>query len=983
MSSIAQLFSNFDDFSKPKSINDTATTYTKNNMIYTSPTPALSQGAKFNKYQQKIHNNLEKQINYVNSKEGFQGLQGLQLNGNGLTAQSDKVIRANEMTESEYQSSNNLNAQYNSTIADYATTQENINKTATNYMARVNSSNPYLNTVVNFKTGQSGYVTNMGVFKYIPTSEILNSITVSNNPMSLEVPWDKSYTKPGAVIPSKPTLMTGTPVQLGQALGNEGTNLFVNSLISNPESSYVGCYADNTTSPLMTFIGYAPPQPTAIVNGNFDQPQIATNTYQYITSSTDILGWNFSAVLVNQSTAWGYPMPYPNGPQCACIQGTQTMFQTINFTSGSTYSLSFYACNRPNYTGNTVSIQIQTTSGDLISTIYTVTPPLTWTNYSTTFTVSTTQNYNLCFIGTNGDGNMAIQNIQLSLGSQTSGTYSYSECQQAAIDNEYQYFALQNANAETGLGYCAASNDEPTITSLGESYVPSEQLILWSSNTSGDTGNSAILNVSGALSVVNSSGKSIYSSNTSAATPSNYLGCYGDSSVRAMTLYNGGSQSYDLDSCQQIAQQENASLFALQDSTSGTNAQCAISSDFAQASEYGPATNCTQISGGTWSGGGWSNAIYNTTTPNSNYYLILEDSGECCIYRGTGPSDNQGLIWTAKLSQSPISPNPSYAASQGIYGQNWITSGSTLAAGDFVGSPNGYIALIMQSDGNLVLCTYEMELNCSKMASTNYKGGGVGANALYNIGQVGVQANMSNLAYIDQNSELHPYPSSNSQYSDTYTTNYNIMSTGTTIGSALSNSTVDSCTTACNNNPDCIGFNFYNDSCEPLSSNPSTIQSSGANLYTKNFMPLNPPIGVPTTTNNIDSILYGTYLNGGPLAAEYGLTKAISGQEIKSHYLENIMNTLSSQISNMTGAFSSGSENAESQSQQNVKGIAKYLYDIKKTNSNIKDFDTNVENILKDSDIVVLQKNYNYLLWSILAIGIILIAMNVIKNNTK
>ena len=41
----------------------------------------------------------------------------------------------------------------------------------------------------------------------------------------------------------------------------------------------------------------------------------------------------------------------------------------------------------------------------------------------------------------------------------------------------------------------------------------------------------------------------------------------------------------------------------------------------------------------------------------------------------------------------------------------------------------------------------------------------------------------------------------------------------------------------------------------------------------------------------------------------------------------------------------------------------------------------NIDNILKDSDIVVLQKNYDYLFWSIIATATVLISINVVKNN--
>jgi hypothetical protein len=161
-------------------------------------------------------------------------------------------------------------------------------------------------------------------------------------------------------------------------------------------------------------------------------------------------------------------------------------------------------------------------------------------------------------------------------GGTASGTYSYSQCQEAATMGGYQYFALQNVNTTNGLGYCAVSNSETSSTQYGNAYVPTGTTALWSSSTEGQTGNSAILTVSGALSVINSSGTSVFSTPNSAAQPSSYLGCYGDNPNRAMSLYNGGSQQYNLQQCQQIAQQNGSAYFGLQNSTSGT--------------EYAPAT---------------------------------------------------------------------------------------------------------------------------------------------------------------------------------------------------------------------------------------------------------------------------------------------------------------------------------------------------------------------------------------------------------
>jgi hypothetical protein len=377
--------------------------------------------------------------------------------------------------------------------------------------------------------------------------------------------------------------------------------------------------------------------------------------------------------------------------------------------------------------------------------------------------------------------------------------------------------------------------------------------------------------------------------------------------------------------------------------------------------------------------------VYNTSLPQSNYFLILQDDGNMVIYRGTSPSDNQGVIWATGTNNKQQQANPNYAAAKGIYGQNWISSGSTLAAGDWIGSSNGNMALIMQSDGNLVLYTFSMVSNCQKMQDNN-QGGGYGANALYDIGEVGVQANMGKLAYIDQNSELHVYPSTNIQYVNSYTKLENVNSPNNDIpGAAYGNATVDQCQTTCNNNPECVGFVFdVNNYCWPKNSGmypAANTLTPYANdfTYIKNATPLTPPVGVPNTTHNLDSITYKNYLNGGALSSKYGLANATSVQQQQLAQLQSRMNLLSNQISNLTTKFGTGSQTAAKQMTTNTQGVGEYLTDLNKTNNKIQNYNTTIDNILKDSDIVVLQKNYDYLFWSILAAGSVLVGMNIVK----
>jgi hypothetical protein len=329
-------------------------------------------------------------------------------------------------------------------------------------------------------------------------------------------------------------------------------------------------------------------------------------------------------------------------------------------------------------------------------------------------------------------------------------------------------------------------------------------------------------------------------------------------------------------------------------------------------------------------------------------------------------------------------PNPNFTAAKGKYGKNWISNGTTLSPGDFVGSTNGSTYLLMQTDGNLVLYTSTTSSKCSTSGGQNV--GSQNTNGLYQLNQVGVSANLAQLAYIDQDSQLHTYPSTNAQYENTYTTINGSDSAGYDIpGAAYGNATVAQCQTSCNNNTSCAGFAFSNNVCYPKTSSMYPVGkmevNPNVNLYLRNKSPASPPIGVKDTTNNIDTISYQNYINGGPIGNAYGLSKLSSVQQQQLQQMQTKMNLLSNQINNLTNNFTSGDQQLNQQSETNILGVDTYVKDIKTTNNKIKNYDTMYENILQDSDVVVLQQNYDYLFWSIIAVTTVIISMNIVKNN--
>jgi len=869
MSIISNLFSNFDDLTKKKSIIDNPTDCeTNKNVVTKKYSPSLNQGKAFNRFQNKITKNLEKRVERVSSKEGFQGLKQ-----NGLTMQTKKVIDTNDYA-SQQQVLANLKSEYDSTLAEYQSVSNQTQNITSNYINRTSSSNPYLGKVIQLQGGALFYVTNQGVAKQFDNMEIYTAVSGTNGfpPQgqftAVSIPWSSTYNAPGATIPTNPPLITGTPIQIGQSVGNEGENVYVNKMISNPTTSYQGCYSDNASPPsTMTFIGGSPPPPNnaAIVNGNFIQPQIATNTYVGYWGTNNVPGWYFNAMLLNSYKKSSYPIPYPGGSQCVSIYYDQYIYQLITLPAGS-YSLSFYLCgSNIGSGGNEIGIGIGSTSSPQTQpnqNFYETPPVDVWTQYTVNFTITTSGPFQITFWGFNDGLYSALANVSLtpSGGSTSAGTYTYSMCEQAAINSGYKYFALQNVNADSSQGYCAVSNDGIASTKNGTAYTVKSQTSLWASNTSGQSGNTCSFS-NGSLNVLNSSGAAVFSTPNNTAQPSNYIGCYKDQSNRAMNMYNKGVQMYNNKTCQQAASSIGAEYYALQNSKNGQNAQCFTSSNLGQSKKYGIATNCTQISNGTWSGGGWSNALYSTSTPTNSYFLILQDDGNMCIYLGSSPTDNQGLVWASGTNGKQQQGNPKMVAANNKFGQIWMPSGSALAPGEYLSSTNGNLVLMMQSDGNLVLYTYQVTENCQKMADGNM-GGGIGANALYELNAVGKSSLMSMLGFVDEDSLIHTYPASNETYANTYTTMNGNDSAGYDIpGASYGNATVEQCKTSCNNNSACAGFTFdnVNNICYPKTSsmypNGEIEINSNIDLYVRNKMPKSPPIGVPNTTNNIDTVL--------------------------------------------------------------------------------------------------------------------------------
>jgi hypothetical protein len=221
----------------------------------------------------------------------------------------------------------------------------------------------------------------------------------------------------------------------------------------------------------------------------------------------------------------------------------------------------------------------------------------------------------------------------------------------------------------------------------------------------------------------------------------------------------------------------------------------------------------------------------------------------------------------------------------------------------------------MQSDGNLALNVSTDTENCQKMKNGK-KGGGAGASALYELKEVGIPSNLGKVGYVDSNSLLSVYPESNIERN--------------------------------------------------AEGGTPTIKSL--------------PVGVSNKIINIDTLAFENYPKTDKIQNAYGLSGANSVQKQQLEQLQSQMDLISQQLVGETGNLSSSQMKLSNQSTTNTRGLAGYLQDYKTTNAQLKyNKGTNMNHIVSDSDINVLKENYNYLFWSILAVGTVLISMNVVK----
>jgi len=275
---------------------------------------------------------------------------------------------------------------------------------------------------------------------------------------------------------------------------------------------------------------------------------------------------------------------------------------------------------------------------------------------------------------------------------------------------------------------------------------------------------------------------------------------------------------------------------------------------------------------------------------------------------------------------------------------------------------------------------------------------------VYNIGEMGFSQNIGLLGYINSDSILNQYPDSMVGFTNDYQIYQNTDSSGNDITSLIT-SDQNECQTACNNNSDCAAYVYqdFSKTCwlKNRSAYPKGEKQSNNNLVlgVRNPMLKKGSTSCSNKIVNIDTIKYQNYLKGSEMTEDTQSqckTSLITHEDkIQFDNIKSQLITLGNDIvSKMENLYNHGNTIFE-QLNTNAEQFKKDLENYKLTNLKIKKEFTNLKTnniegmknlnindlngMLSDSDLIVLQENYSYIMWSILAVGILTVTINTLR----
>ena len=376
--------------------------------------------------------------------------------------------------------------------------------------------------------------------------------------------------------------------------------------------------------------------------------------------------------------------------------------------------------------------------------------------------------------------------------------------------------------------------------------------------------------------------------------------------------------------------------------------------------------------------------------------LVLNDEGNLIISISNSETSSQNVNWSTNLTNSTT-------AYEKIAVENpeWIASGRTslvskvggsikesvLSVGEYLVSPNGFFQAVLDETGNFTI----------NMTSKNCSAHGGGEH--YPLSEEGVaiythkpggNSNIGKVGYISDDGMLKQYPSSMLTTSSEYAKIGDYTTSGTALNS-LTSTNVSGLKTACTDyGADCVGFThdkatnsgtLYNSTMFPQG---LRAPSNDTELYTR-------MMGVTNNNSCNKDVVGGTsdiwdkYQSGSQMTMDTpcNLAVAMKQQQQDLTLATNELDIIADKINKKIDSLNSTDIALVESLGQNLKKLKKDVRQYTRNRQNIgsmQNKNVNVSAMLDNTDLELISDNYKYILWSILAITIILGGIKASRN---
>jgi hypothetical protein len=382
--------------------------------------------------------------------------------------------------------------------------------------------------------------------------------------------------------------------------------------------------------------------------------------------------------------------------------------------------------------------------------------------------------------------------------------------------------------------------------------------------------------------------------------------------------------------------------------------------------------------------------------------LVLDNNGELKLLNG----ENQELWNKFNESQIPESIEvDKYKATNGKTGVNFLKSGEFLGPGEWIGSTNGKYRLIMDGEGS----SKHLKVVYNRSACDKNTGPPEDAANLYTI-PISNKNKLGSLGFINSEGQLQVYSDDMiSEYTSSYTPmgGYNI--TGNNLNTDVNSSriaTIDECQTKCseyneNTNSDkCAGFVYKGDEEKCYLKSQETLYGiSEKRIINDNYQYYLRTKGINNSdvschnrvqdyqfgvTDEWDSFTKGSKMTPTTKCGLANYTEAErNASESKYNTLQNELSTggVVERINKLDTTYS-----AIGRRLNNVKKSLKTTFsELTDTRKNLKDWSGDqlkqLNAMNEDRDLNMLSENYRHIMWSILAIVIIIGTIKMTKKS--